>query len=158
MTLSAPRRPEGAAPIIILTSVAYRYRGAKSFALSDVNLSVSKGSCFGLLGPNGAGKSTLIGLLTGAIAPQDGEIEIGGFSARTQMPRVRALGAVAPQELAFYPALTGRENLTYFAGLYRLSGELLRTRLAACVEICGLQDVLAQPAAITHSGGSKRMR
>lgn len=48
-------------------------------ALSNFNLTVSKGEFIGLIGPNGAGKTTLVKMLTGIIAPTLGELSVLGF-------------------------------------------------------------------------------
>lgn len=142
-------------PIVKVTDVRHRYRGADRDALASVSLSVAAGSCFGLLGPNGAGKSTLLGLLTGAIRLQHGDIEIMGASTRDNLPAVRAASAIAPQDLAFYPALTGRENLEFFAGVQNVDGALRKTRIAEASAACQLDDVLDRRAE-TYSGGLKR--
>lgn len=147
--------PAADTPFITVSNVSYRHRGADRDALSGVSLGIAEGSCFGLLGPNGAGKSTLFGLLTGLLAPQGGEIEVAGLSIRRDLRAVRDIGALAPQDLAFYPDLTARENLSFFAGACRLPGRLWRTRLAAAVETCLLQDLLDRRAE-TFSGGEKR--
>ncbi len=65
--------------------------------LKDLSLELAEGEIFVLLGPNGAGKSTLVRLLTGALKPTAGEIEVNGGP--------RAVG-VAPQEPALYSWLT----------------------------------------------------
>ncbi|HRP09585.1 MAG TPA: ABC transporter ATP-binding protein [Terricaulis sp.] len=144
-----------AAPYIAVADVAHAYRGAARAALAGVSFGVAQGSCFGLLGPNGAGKSTLFGLLTGVLKLQRGAIHVGGVSARDDLAGLRAQGAIAPQDLAFYPDLTGAANLDFFAGAYRLEKEVWRARVARAVEICQLEDVLAQRAE-TYSGGLKR--
>ncbi|MBL8558086.1 MAG: ABC transporter ATP-binding protein [Hyphomonadaceae bacterium] len=144
-----------ATPIVRVSNVRHRYRGAESDALSGVSLAVEAGCCFGLLGPNGAGKSTLLGLLTGAISLQDGEIEIMGANVRSDLSAVRAASAIAPQDLAFYPALTGRENLEFFAGVQNVSGALRKARVAEASAACQLDDVLDRHAE-TYSGGLKR--
>lgn len=68
---------------------------------------------------------------------------------------VKAQSALVPQEYAFYPTLTARENLQFFAGLYRLTPAQFRERLSNCVEVCRLQDVLDQRTE-QCSGGLKR--
>ena len=83
-------------------------------ALDGVDLHVETGTVFGLLGPNGAGKSTLISLMTGVMDVQSGEIAVEGRPAADRAALRRA-GALAPQDFAFYPALTGAENLRFFA-------------------------------------------
>jgi ABC-2 type transport system ATP-binding protein len=153
---SIPAQGAGAAPAFIsISGVGHSYRGARRPALSDVSFTIAQGSCFGLLGPNGAGKSTLFGLLTGVLKLQQGDINVGGVSARGDLKALRAQGAIAPQELAFYPDLTGRQNLDFFAGAYRLERHVWRARVERAVEICQLPDVLDQRAE-TYSGGVKR--
>jgi ABC-2 type transport system ATP-binding protein len=119
-----------------VSGVGYRYRGADRDALSDISFDIPRGACFGLLGPNGAGKTTLFGLLTGALKLQRGEISAAGLSARRELARMREIGAIAPQDLSFYSGLTGRENLAFFAGAYRLENARWRERLSFCVEAC----------------------
>jgi ABC-2 type transport system ATP-binding protein len=142
-------------PAIVVSGVDYRYARADRNALTAIDLTVAEGGCFGLLGPNGAGKSTLLSLMTGVLAPQSGDILIAGHSVRGDRRAVRRLGALAPQDFAFYPALTGRENLAFFAGLHRLGGALAAQRIDAAVAATRLEDWLARPAE-TYSGGLKR--
>jgi ABC-2 type transport system ATP-binding protein len=143
------------APFLSAAGVSYRYRGAAREALSDISFAVPQGACFGLLGPNGAGKTTLFSLMTGMAALQSGDITVGGVSTRTNLHDVRAMGALAPQDLAFYPALTGRQNLSFFAGVYRMNARDWRERLDQCVTACQLAGVLDRRAE-TYSGGEKR--
>ena len=141
--------------MIEVARVSYRYRAAAAPALSDISFKVSPGECFGLLGPNGAGKSTLFSLMTGALQLQQGEISLAGASIRTDLARVRDDAALAPQELAFYPALTGRQNLEFFCGAARLKRSIWRERIASATTACQLEDVLDRQAE-TYSGGLKR--
>ncbi len=152
-----PARAAGQAPapFIAVSDVRHRYRGATREALAGVSFSVAEGACFGLLGPNGAGKSTLFSLLTGVAKLQHGEIVIGTASARGDLAALRAEAAIAPQDLAFYPSLTGRQNLDFFAGAYRLGRDVWRARVADAVATCQLDEVLDQRAE-TYSGGLKR--
>ncbi|MFT3929832.1 MAG: ABC transporter ATP-binding protein [Spongiibacteraceae bacterium] len=139
---------------IIIRNLSHSYPGAAAPALQDINLTLSKGRILGLLGPNGAGKSTLLGLLTGQLRVQQGSIDMAGFSARSQMREIKAISALVPQDYAFYPTLTLRNNLEFFAGVYRL-GDRFPERLAQCVEICRL-DALLDRRAEECSGGEKR--
>ncbi|MET0183635.1 MAG: ABC transporter ATP-binding protein [Caulobacterales bacterium] len=143
------------APAISVTGLSYRYSRNGPPALSDITFSAPRGSSFGLIGPNGAGKSTLLSLLTGVLKPQEGEIEIAGFSARDNLEAIRAVSALVPQDLAFYPALTGQENLEYFAGIFRLTPQQWRERRERAVEVSQLADVLNKPSE-SYSGGLKR--
>ncbi len=143
------------APFLSATDVTYRYRGAAREALEGVSFQIAQGACFGLLGPNGAGKTTLFSLMTGALALQGGDIRVGGVSACSDLPKVRAMGALAPQDLAFYPGLTGRQNLSFFAGVYRMDAKTWRKQFDEAVAVGQLHALLDRRAE-TYSGGEKR--
>lgn len=135
---------------VVISGLGYRYPGQETSALQEIALAIPAGSCFGLLGPNGAGKTTLISLLTGVLKVQQGEIAT---------PIANTAGTVSvalvPQEYAFYPTLSGRENLEFFAGLYGLQGAECQQQIEQCADICALTDVLDKPAR-HYSGGIKR--
>lgn len=133
----------------------YTYARADSPALTGVNLTIRQGSCFGLLGPNGAGKTTLISLLTGLLAPQRGTIHVGGQSFAHDALAIKRRLALVPQDYAFYPTLSARENLQFFAGLYEIPAAQRASALEYCVAVCSLEKVLNKPAG-SYSGGIKR--
>lgn len=147
--------PKATDPAIVVRGLSHRYPRSDRQALSGVDLAIARGSCFGLLGPNGAGKSTLIALLTGMMAPQTGEIRVEGVSAAADPSALRRAGALAPQDFAFYPALSGAANLEFFAGLHRIPKADWPARRAAAVAATQLGDWLDRPAD-TYSGGLKR--
>jgi rhamnose transport system ATP-binding protein len=82
-------------------------------ALREVSFALEAGEVHALVGENGAGKSTLIKVITGAVQPDRGEIELGQKIIRNNSPaRARALGIAAIyQQPALFPALTVVENL-----------------------------------------------
>ena len=85
-------------------------------ALRDVSFRLEKGEIYGLLGHNGAGKSTSLGIILGMVAPDSGEVEIGGISVQRDRSRaLRKVGAIfeAP---AFYDYMNGWENLKILMG------------------------------------------
>ncbi|MEP7209963.1 MAG: ABC transporter ATP-binding protein [Alphaproteobacteria bacterium] len=143
------------APAVEVSNLTWRYPGAQRPALSNISFRVRAGSCFGLLGPNGAGKSTLFSLLSGIRRPRDGEIRVMGLSARTDLSKVRAISGLAPQDFAFYPALTGNENLAFFAGAYRLDTSVWKQRREEAIAVCELAEHVGKRAD-TYSGGLKR--
>jgi ABC-2 type transport system ATP-binding protein len=140
---------------IVIEHLTHRYPNSEAPALDDISLIIARGSTFGLLGPNGAGKSTLLSVLTGIAKPQTGRVLVAGLDLAAAADSVKARSALVPQEYAFYPSLTGRENLKFFAGLYRLNAEQWRDRLTQCVDVCRLGEVLDQRAD-HYSGGLKR--
>lgn len=150
-----PSAGEGISDLVRVEGLRHQYAGADEPALSNINLTIKQGSCFGLLGPNGAGKTTLISMLTGLLTPQQGTICIGDFQYPRDASAIKQMSALVPQEYAFYPALSGRENLQFFAGLYEIPAAVLPARLDYCIEVCGLERVLDQRSA-GYSGGIKR--
>lgn len=112
--------------------------------LGPISLSFERGTVTGIYGPNGAGKSTLMSLITGISTPTAGT-------------RTTAGGRIAyvPQELALYPSLSGRDNLSFWAGIYGLHGKDAKTRVAAALERVELTDKAGKKAE-TYSGGMKR--
>lgn len=79
---------ETQSPVIELRHITKRFGGV--VALDDVSLSVSRGETVGLLGDNGAGKSTLVRIISGAHAPTEGQLFIGGNEISHHSP-ARAL-------------------------------------------------------------------
>ncbi len=138
---------------IELTDIGFTYPGETRAALTGISLTVPSGSCFGLLGPNGAGKTTLLSILNGILPVQSGHASINGH--RLPHPALKQHTAIVPQEYAFYLALSGRENLECFAGLYGLRGTQKQQRIDFAVQVCALESVLDKPAA-HYSGGVKR--
>ena len=82
-------------------------------ALSDVSLDVAAGECHGLVGRNGAGKSTLVGILTGLIRPDRGDVKLGTESAPNLADRAawQRLVACVYQKSMVVPGLTVAENV-----------------------------------------------
>lgn len=132
-----------------LTDVSFRYRAAAPLAVDRVSLELKPGEIFGLLGPNGAGKSTLMALISGLRRPQQGTIQ--------RAPEVAARGgfALVPQEYAFYPMLTCRENIEFFAGVLGLKGVVRQSRVNAAIAATELEQVAGKRAS-ECSGGLKR--
>jgi ABC-2 type transport system ATP-binding protein len=124
-------------------------------AVDDVSFTVQRGEVFGLLGPNGAGKSTTMSMIAGLITPDAGNVTITSDDNNCSVTDRRLLLGVVPQDLAIYPDLTVRENLTFFGSLYGVSRDELRRRVDAALERVGLADRQKSPTR-TLSGGMKR--
>ncbi|MCK5126428.1 MAG: ABC transporter ATP-binding protein [candidate division Zixibacteria bacterium] len=123
-------------------------------AVDDVSFSINKGEVFGLLGPNGAGKTTTINIIVGLLKPDSGLVEIDGNSDPTKSS-VRTRIGNAPQTLALYDMLSGRENLEFFGKLYGLSGSKLKERVDWALDFGRLTDRQKDRVG-TYSGGMKR--
>jgi len=131
-----------------------RKRFGATVALDGLSLDVRPGEILGLLGPNGAGKTTAVHVAVGLVAPDSGEVIVGGAgSPRT--PEVRRRIGVAPQALSLYETLSSEENLRFFGRVYGLSGRTLASRVDWALELAALTDRRREPAA-RLSGGMKR--
>jgi ABC-2 type transport system ATP-binding protein len=106
-------------------------------AVDSVSLSVERGAVFGFLGPNGAGKSTTIRLILRLLEPDGGSVEICGIDVhKNRREALSRIGALV-EGPAFYPYLTGRENLEAFAAY---SGGVPSGRIDDLLETTGLAD------------------
>jgi ABC-2 type transport system ATP-binding protein len=123
-------------------------------AVDGLHLTIESGEIFGFLGPNGAGKSTTVNLIVGLLHADSGEIRIGD-DGQPNSPSVRESIGLAPQALALYDSLTGRENLDFIGKCYRLSGSKLAERVDWALDFVGLSD-RQKDRAETYSGGMKR--
>jgi ABC-2 type transport system ATP-binding protein len=125
-------------------------------ALDAVNLSVDQGEVHGLLGPNGAGKTTLVKILTTVLLPTSGRAEICGHDVARDAKAVRPMiGIVFGGERGLYTRLTARQNLEYWASLYRLPGSQIKSRAVGLLERVGLAEK-ADARVETYSRGMKQ--
>ncbi len=138
--------------MLVLSNIVKRY--GTRVAVDDLSLEAGAGEILGLLGPNGAGKSTTMHVAVGLLRPDAGTVVIGSHGSPT-LPAVRRLLGLAPQNLAIYDLLTAEENLAFFAQLYGLSGERLRSRVEAALTFAGLQERRRDRVG-SYSGGMKR--
>ncbi|MGA8923554.1 MAG: ABC transporter ATP-binding protein [Candidatus Dormiibacterota bacterium] len=124
-------------------------------AVDGVSFHVEPGETYGLLGPNGAGKTTTISMIAGLLAPDGGEVIVGGQPMTTRSIKLREMIGYVPQDLAIYPDLSGRENLVFFARLYGMSSSDAKKRASEVLETIGLSD-RARDQTKKYSGGMKR--
>ena len=125
-------------------------------AVSDVSLSVPSGSVFGFLGPNGSGKTTTIRLLLGLAEATAGQINLLGHSIPKQvsdaLPKVGAL----VEGPAFYPYMSGRNNLMRMDSADRNSNSSTReARVDQALERVGLSNA-AKKKVHAYSLGMKQ--
>jgi ABC-2 type transport system ATP-binding protein len=100
-------------------------------AVQDLDLCVPRGAVFGFLGRNGAGKTTTIGMLVGLLRPTGGEARLLGHDVRRDLRAALRHTGVLLDQPAFYPYLSGRENLWVVA---QALGGHAGQRIEACLE------------------------
>jgi ABC-2 type transport system ATP-binding protein len=120
------------APAIEVTALTKRYENLA--ALSGATFSIPQGSICGFVGPNGAGKTTTIRMLLGLIAPTSGSGSVLGHPISEPSKYLSRVGALI-EGPAFYPALTGAENLKVLATL----GGFPIERVEELITLVGLQ-------------------
>ena len=136
-------------PVIETQGLTKRYKDV--LAVDDLDLEVPSGSIFGLLGPNGAGKTTIIGAPLGLIHPDAGRVRLFGNEIQGSFDdAVRRIGAIM-ETPAFYPYLSGRDNLRYFQGI---SGATDQDEIERLLEIVNL-TARADARFITYSLGMR---
>ncbi|MDQ3874091.1 MAG: ABC transporter ATP-binding protein [Actinomycetota bacterium] len=139
----------------ILQCRELRKRFGEVVAVDGISFRVAPGETYGLLGPNGAGKTTTISIVCGLLERDGGEVVLAGEPLTTGSIRAKAALGYVPQELALYPDLTARENLSFFARLYGMPKRDARRRVVEVLDLIGLGD-RADDAAKEYSGGMKR--
>jgi len=125
----------------------------KKTVLQDVTLQMRQGQIYGLIGPSGAGKTTLVKMLVGMERADTGKVNVLG-EAMPNLKLLQDIGYMAQSD-ALYTELTGEENLTFFASLFKLGKEAKRERIAYASELVNLSGELGKRVS-AYSGGMKR--
>ncbi|QMV42552.1 ABC transporter ATP-binding protein [Cohnella cholangitidis] len=124
-------------------------------AVDNMSLTVREGEIFGFLGANGAGKSTTINMISSLLRSTAGEIDILGRSLASNGKFAKMNIGIVPQDISIYENMTSYENVSFFAGLYGLRGNLLKERTEEALDFVGLGDK-AKSFPKNFSGGMKR--
>jgi len=129
---------------------------AHVIALDGIDLCVAAGSVHGLIGPNGSGKSTLLRILATLVLPTTGSAVLGGVDvAAHPLEARRRIGLSTGEERSHYWRLTGRQNLEFYAALFRLPRP--RLRIDAVIAELELGDAADRPAGGYSQGMLRRL-
>jgi ABC-2 type transport system ATP-binding protein len=124
-------------------------------AVEGVSLEVARGELFGIVGPDGAGKTTTMRMLAGVLAPSAGDARVRDISVARDPEGVKHRIAYMSQRFGLYSDLTVRENIEFYADLFRVPREERSRRVERLYRFSGLepfQDRLAGQL----SGGMKQ--
>jgi ABC-2 type transport system ATP-binding protein len=125
------------------------YNGLR--AVDRIEFEVDQGEIFGYLGPNGAGKTTTIRMLTGQLRPTSGSASVMGCDIVSERQELKPQIGVVFESQNLYERLSGRDNLRFFARLYRVD----ESRVEEVLEQVGLLR-RAQDKVSKYSNGMKQ--
>lgn len=142
--------------MIIQTNDLTRIYGNK-VAVNHLKLSIHRGEIFGLLGPNGAGKTTTILMLLGLTEPTAGNAWINGMDCTRDSMRVKRITGYLPDNMGFYPDMTGRENLKFTGRLNGLTEKEIEEKMKVLLERVGMTDAADQKTGTYSKGMRQRL-
>jgi ABC-2 type transport system ATP-binding protein len=117
---------------IEVENLTRNYNGLR--AVDGISFDVGQGEIFGFLGPNGAGKTTTIKMLTGQLRPTSGEARVMGCDVVEDRQNLKPQIGVVFESQNLYERLSGRDNLQFYARLYRVK----KDRVEQVLEHVGL--------------------
>jgi lipooligosaccharide transport system ATP-binding protein len=141
--------------VVTLRRVSRRF-GAR-LAVSELDLDVPRGTCFGLLGPNGAGKTTTLRMIYGVARPTSGSVRVFGIDVTRNPRAVRARLGVTLQENVQIEALSAPENLRIFARHHLLREPEITRRIEELVDYLELRSHLNVPVRALSGGFRRRL-
>jgi len=131
--ITEPINPQGV-NMIKISHFSKKYGNSNTYAVKDFSLEVHKGEVFGFLGHNGAGKSTTIKSLVGIQSITEGEMEICGYSIKSQPLEAKLQIGYVSDNHAVYEKLTGHEYISYVADLYKVDPKVREERLVELLD------------------------
>src|SRR3954454_12353230 len=106
----------------VIKTVNLTKRYGTLVALSNLNLEINEGDCFGFIGPNGAGKTTTIKILATLLQPTWGEARICDYVVGYESRKIRPLIGYVPDYFGAYEDMVVQEYLEFFAAAYNING------------------------------------
>lgn len=140
-------------PAISLRGLTRRF--GENLAVRDLRFDILSGELFGIVGPDGAGKTTTLRMLAGVLRPSEGDAIVQGASVTDRPETIRPHIAYMSQRFGLYEELTVRENILFYADLYRVPRGELPARLERLYRFSGL-GAYERRLAGALSGGMKQ--
>lgn len=127
--------------------LGFKYQAtAENWVLRHINFDILPGEAVGIVGQNGAGKSTLLKIITGTLAPTDGELQTNG-----------RIAAILELGMGFNPELTGRQNVRHAAGLMGFSPQQIESAISDIELFAEIGDYFDEPVRTYSSGMQVRV-
>ncbi|ACM39503.1 MULTISPECIES: ribosome-associated ATPase/putative transporter RbbA [Rhizobium/Agrobacterium group] len=154
--LVIPPRPSSTEPpIIVAKELTCRF--GKFTAVDRVSFTIEKGEIFGFLGSNGCGKTTTMKMLTGLLAPSEGEATVCGKLVDAHDLSIRRRVGFMSQSFSLYGELTVRQNLLLHARLFHLPEADAKVRIEKLVTDTGLTGYADSEAGSLPLGVRQRL-
>lgn len=132
--------------------------GKDKKAVDALSMTVNQGEIFGFIGPNGAGKTTTLKMITGIIAPTDGDIFVDGHSIKTDAVAAKKRFTFVPDHPEIYDAVKGIDYLNFIADMYEVSLNDRKERIQRYTKMFQIDDALLQTVnAYSHGMRQKLM-
>jgi len=144
-------------PILLLEAKEPSRFFGDTAAVNNVSFNIKQGEVLGFLGPNGAGKSTTMRMLTGNLAPDNGQIIINGIDLLDNPKQAKACIGYLPETPPLYKEHTVTEFLQFCARLNGIAKKQQKTAVDSVIERCGLADVSKRLIANLSKGFQQRV-
>ena len=122
---------------IVVNNITKKYGVQR--AVDKVSFEVKTGEILGFLGPNGAGKTTTMKTITCFMAPDEGDIKVGGISVREDPDEIKKNIGYLPESNPLYQEMYVIDYLKFIAEIHNIPKERINDRILEMVNICGLE-------------------
>lgn len=126
-------------------------------AVDELNLEIKEAEIYSLLGPNGSGKTTTVRMLTGLLRPTIGRARVLGLDIKENLQEIRSRVGHLTETPALYERLTVRQNLDFFARLYKVPEAEIKPRIEEIVDLFELPEKLDEPAGTLSKGMKQKV-
>ncbi|MFW6371170.1 MAG: ATP-binding cassette domain-containing protein [Bacteroidota bacterium] len=140
---------------IVVKNVTKKYGVQK--AVDDISITVKTGEVLGFLGPNGAGKTTTMKAITCYLAPDEGDVLVGGNSFREDPDAIKQVIGYLPETNPLYQDMPVIDYLHFVAELHGISSRKIPERILEMVRICGLEGEKHKKIAELSKGYRQRV-
>jgi len=113
---------------LAVETAAMRKVFGKLVAVDSLDLAIIRGTVYGLLGSNGSGKTTTIRMLCGLLVPTSGQAKVIGLDVANRGEAIWKRIGYMCQKFGLYDDMSVRENLRFYASIYGLRREALKSR------------------------------
>ncbi len=132
----------------IVETINLTKRYGQLLAVSNLNLSIDEGDCYGFIGPNGAGKTTTIRILATLLQPTWGEARICGQVIGYESRKIRPMIGYVPDSFGAYEDMVVQEYLEFFAAAYNITG---KARSQVVHDVLELTDLAYKSDALVNA-------